>query len=791
MTSEENREPTCVMNMLENFRQPSKTNKRSSYAPIKLDFGDSPLNGSLKRPYRSDSESDSYSSTKKSKLNIDYSMISSPWEARCIRAELIGAKAEIESLEKQLSKLHTVRKEMEIMFENEKSHLQQQLNKERSKFKDLDYRAQTLRKRELEYKEELAELKSTLLNERQTTEKEILSLQKENAELKEGWHQLKTESAKEISSNKQHIGELEKNLAAAVEELDMFKEIAQDLETQMNQSNKDKTALKQKEQELNAAQSKIKAMMMVEEKKWKKIGWRSCKRKKEMLGQGNCDADGLPSGLSLEHELDEFKDAVVLAKCNRDKLLHYAELEKEIQILREHNKKLKDTIGNKLLLEEQVENLKSRETLMEEKDQEMVHLQAEHAQLQRLLIEWQSVSQEHCADRSAAPAAIKKLIIELQHKELLLSAEKGQIASNLKTLEKKQSSLTLEMEEALKKAQKHEAIKEQQASLIRRLQKKLLLVSRDRDYYRSQLDIYEKDDTMTSAPTLSNSQQQQVQQLQTRLEAQESSLNSYREMVEQLEKDLKQSHSIIGGIELVEKLAAVEEERDKLQAKVESLYAKQMKLEEHLEKSAMGEINAGSNSETGMQTIHFKMNPFSLSLEKQSETMKQLKEENELLQAKCDQLKARLEVLEQGQMQDVTRIVEGQLASCSAQEVEDLRNQVKSYDLKIQRLKEAFKTTSQEYREACYMLLGYRIDRVHHNQYKLSNMYAESPNDYLMFKLTSGGSLDLLSTPYSETLMDFVELHLEHQHSIPLFLSAITVDLFTKQTLMTTTDASV
>nr|CAD7439264.1 unnamed protein product [Timema bartmani] len=751
MTSEENREPTCVVNMLEDFRHPPKSNKRSSYAPIKLDFGDSPLSSSLKRPYRSDSESDSYSSAKKSKRNVDYSMISSPWEARCIRAELIGAKAEIESLEKQLSKLHTVRKEMEIMFENEKSHLQQQLNKERSKFKDLDYRAQTLRKRELEYKEELAELKSTLLNERQTTEKEILALQKENAELKEGWHQLKTDSAKELSSNKQHIGELEKNLAAAVEELDIFKEIAQDLETQMNQFNKDKTALKQKEQELNAAQSKIK---------------------------------------SLEHELDEFKDAVVLAKCNRDKLLHYPELEKEIQILREHNKKLKDTIGNKLLLEEQVENLKSRESLMEEKDQEMVHLQTEHAQLQRLLNEWQSVSQEHCANRSAAPATIKKLIIELQHKELLLSAEKGQIASNLKALEKKQSSLTLEMEEALKKAQKHEAIKEQQASLIRRLQKKLLLVSRDRDYYRSQLDIYEKDDTMTSAPTLSNSQQQQVQQLQTRLEAQESSLNSYREMVEQLEKDLKQSHSIIGGIELVEKLAAVEEERDKLQAKVDSLYAKQMKLEEHLEKSAMGEINAGSNSETGIQTIHFKMNPLTLSLDKQNETMKQLKEENEHLKAKCDQLKVRLEVLEQGQMQDVTRIVEGQLASCSAQEVEDLRSQVKSYDLKIQRLKEAFKTTSQEYREACYMLLGYRIDRVHHNQYKLSNMYAESPNDYLMFKLTSGGNLDLLSTPYSETLMDFVELHLEHQHSIPLFLSAITVDLFTKQTLMTTTEAS-
>jgi hypothetical protein len=45
-----------------------------------------------------------------------------------------------------------------------------------------------------------------------------------------------------------------------------------------------------------------------------------------------------------------------------------------------------------------------------------------------------------------------------------------------------------------------------------------------------------------------------------------------------------------------------------------------------------------------------------------------------------------------------------------------------------------------------------------------------------------GGSPVLLETPYSTTLEAFINLHLKRQHSIPVFLSAITVDLFSQQT---------
>ena len=64
-----------------------------------------------------------------------------------------------------------------------------------------------------------------------------------------------------------------------------------------------------------------------------------------------------------------------------------------------------------------------------------------------------------------------------------------------------------------------------------------------------------------------------------------------------------------------------------------------------------------------------------------------------------------------------------------------MKQQLAKAELKNKRLMEAFKKTSQEFREVCYQLLGYRIDISSANQYKLMNMYSESPEDFLLFKV--------------------------------------------------------
>ena len=64
-----------------------------------------------------------------------------------------------------------------------------------------------------------------------------------------------------------------------------------------------------------------------------------------------------------------------------------------------------------------------------------------------------------------------------------------------------------------------------------------------------------------------------------------------------------------------------------------------------------------------------------------------------------------------------------------------MKAQLLSAELKNKRLMEAFKKTSQEIREVCYQLTGYRIDIPTSNQYRLTSMYAESPNDHLLFQV--------------------------------------------------------
>ena len=95
---------------------------------------------------------------------------------------------------------------------------------------------------------------------------------------------------------------------------------------------------------------------------------------------------------------------------------------------------------------------------------------------------------------------------------------------------------------------------------------------------------------------------------------------------------------------------------------------------------------------------------------------------------------------------------------------------------------EAFKKTSQVFREVTYALTGYQIDGLANgaNQFRLTPTYAESGNDYLLFQRDDSGEMHLLATPFSDQLTDLMDLHLRQQNSIPVFLAALLMDLFSR-----------
>lgn len=94
---------------------------------------------------------------------------------------------------------------------------------------------------------------------------------------------------------------------------------------------------------------------------------------------------------------------------------------------------------------------------------------------------------------------------------------------------------------------------------------------------------------------------------------------------------------------------------------------------------------------------------------------------------------------------------------------------------------EAFKKTSQVFREVTCNLTGYQIDGLaNSNQFRLTPIYAESTDDYLLFQRDESGEMHLLATPFSAQLTDLMDLHLRQQNSIPVFLAALLMDLFSR-----------
>lgn len=84
--------------------------------------------------------------------------------------------------------------------------------------------------------------------------------------------------------------------------------------------------------------------------------------------------------------------------------------------------------------------------------------------------------------------------------------------------------------------------------------------------------------------------------------------------------------------------------------------------------------------------------------------------------------------------------------------VEETKSQLASEQLKNQRLMEAFKKTSQEMREVNYKVLGYRVDIPNTDEYRLMSLYAESPNDFFIFKVRNRNTLELIVIIISNTL---------------------------------------
>ncbi|CAL4125588.1 unnamed protein product, partial [Meganyctiphanes norvegica] len=448
-------------------------------------------------------------------------------------------------------------------------------------------------------------------------------------------------------------------------------------------------------------------------------------------------------------------------------------LESEVSKLRQENKMLKETQSNTQLLEEKLYGAQQQVSSLEQRCKLLTQTQAVSDAAKFRLKDYEEILMTEL-DFHSVPTALEaqQVIRSLQRGDRDLNKSIDTLRASHKSIEESRNANFEEFKILKAKLEKQQQNTEHNANLIKRLQRKLMLITKERDSLKGVLTSYESEVTINHS-----------QVSQDRIMKLESQLAAYKEEIHRLEEELESAlKSVVEGTSPAkiphkdpadaDKIKELEKKVLELQVQMESLNNEKEVLELRLESRAL----KGDYDPTKTKILHFENNPLAKARENRENEIEHLRTENE-------KLMERIRLLESGDNFNLTQRVGAKVTGegASSQEVLELQEKISSMETRNQRLMEAFKSKSKEMREAVYRLTGYRVDLID-NQYKLLNMYADSPEDVLMFEMTSNGELQLMETEFSSGLDDLIDAYLRHEHSYPAFLSAITLDLFARQT---------
>ncbi|NXG15290.1 MD1L1 protein, partial [Grallaria varia] len=438
----------------------------------------------------------------------------------------------------------------------------------------------------------------------------------------------------------------------------------------------------------------------------------------------------------LEQKLSQQEHDALIVKNMKAELARFPKMERELRQLREENTYFREMKENNGLLKEEVDGLQRKLERYEKVQAQLVTMELENEKLLAKLQSWEKLDQSTGLN-IRTPDDLSRQIVALQQRELALKEQNSTFMNSARMLEKARQQLQEEILRVQSQLLDEKKRREHQEALVRRLQKRVMLLTKERDGMRAILESYDSELTPAEhSPQLGRRMREaedMVQKLHihnTELEAQLSQVleevGNYKQRAEMLEVEMKVLKSQQCTAE--QSSVVTKEEVDTLRLKIEELEAERSKLAEEnrsLEMKLEKLTGQGDYDPSRTKVLHFSMNPTTLAKQ-------QRKEEQQQLQEECERLRELVRVLEGGG--SISGNLEGVGSFQSPQEVAELKKQVESAELKNQRLKEVFQTKIQEFRKVCYTLTGYQIDITTENQYRLSSIYAEHQGDCLLFK---------------------------------------------------------
>lgn len=610
-------------------------------------------------------------------LNNSFNDPLGPWQTRKLRAELIETKAIVAQLQDKLVQQAKEQRGAVALAESKVSALKQQCDYTSEKLAEMEKHLQVVRKREHTARQEANRLQSEFDQQKLKYEAALTLAEQEKTQLEEDAREVQYSINNELSEYKRISERAELELEATQTELESIRRRHDEYKETATSYDQLKIDYEMQQQSLETANARIK---------------------------------------ELEFEIQSYSDWKEVTKTSQARLLSVPELQAELDRLRANNKQLNSLIGDKLLLEEQVHDYKTRLDREEGARAEAAALQVKLTHMEQELKEWVKVAQDHClANTLVSPMALRTRIEQLLQDDIVRVAEKGTAVSDSKHLQSSVRELEQKCAVYLKNIEDMNAILKRHKSFRERLQRKLLIVCKERDFYKQLLENFDKDLTMTNAST---AEMTNDMQMRYRVEVLERTVTGYKEMCSTLEREMqnmRQQESLSDPPPSENGYDSVKKELDTLRMENERLRRRKDELELELEHRCLrGDFNMGE-----YKVLHLAENPAAEAYETSKNVV-------EKLQAEIERLKRRNKKLEEEGEQTLARLNEttggtaggaGGGLTMNFKELNQLRGELESANGKMKKMKECFKAASKEFRDVCYMLLGYRIDRVGANSH--------------------------------------------------------------------------
>lgn len=272
----------------------------------------------------------------------------------------------------------------EKALESEKTHF-------KNKAAEFEKILKKNRKNENQLKEEVLKAKNQLSINKQAYDRQLFNLQNENEGLKESLSYNVNELNNQISQFTRDNASIKSQLATSEEERESLKAVNESLKEKLEEFKSLKGELDQMKVDHQNAQMKVK---------------------------------------ELEYDISSFGDWKSLSKASQSRLQNMSDLEKEVERLRQTNKNLHGSLGNKLLLEEQVHDLEARLKRHEASNADQIGLKVQVDALDKELKDWKQLGVDY-AQKGAAnnPINLRTYIEQLLHRDLFLMSEKSNVST--------------------------------------------------------------------------------------------------------------------------------------------------------------------------------------------------------------------------------------------------------------------------------------------------------------------------------------------------------------------------